>query len=130
MVDEMERTRQIANEAVEQAQQANDGVEKIRETIIETDDDWRNGVNEKLNTIGFKTGKYKEIRTESYEILEDRARCRLGVRLDNLKERKRNNGATKTETNNTRKLDVIERDARLKEIYTSIVKQLAIKHSA
>ena len=130
MVDKMEEIDNKATRAEKQSEQAINEAQDIRDTIIETDEDWRNWVNEKLNTIGFQTGDYKGIRQESYEELEDRARCRLGVRLDNLKERKRDQGATKTELNNTRKLDVIEQDKRLKEIYTAIVKELAVKHSA
>lgn len=117
------------NQQQEQIDETQNEVKEIRDTIIETDEDWRDWVNDMLNKIGFQTKKYKGIRQESYSELEDRARCRLGVRLDNLKERKREQGASKTELNETCKLDVIEQDKRLKEIYTAIVKELAVKHS-
>jgi len=121
--------KQKVDQQQEQIDETQDEVEDIRNTIIETDEDWRDWVNEKLNAIGYKTGHYQGIRQESYQVLEDRARCRLGVRLSNLKDRKRNQGASKTELNETCKLDVVEQDKRLKEIYTAIVKELAVKHS-
>lgn len=105
-------------------------IETIKNALIHTDRDWRNWVNEQLNTIGFKYNNYREIKRLSYDILENRARCRLSVRLKNLRERLREAGATETAIKNTNFLDVIEEDPRLKEIYTSIVEKLAIKYSA
>ncbi len=105
-------------------------IETIKNALIHTDRDWRNWVNEQLNTIGFKYNNYREIKKLSYDILENRARCRLSVRLKNLRERLREVGATETAIKNTNFLDVIEEDPRLKEIYTSIVEKLAIKYSA
>lgn len=121
-LDEIEKAQKTANEAKQIAQ-------NIKETIIHTDEDWRNWVNQQLNSIAFKNKNYREIRKQSYDILENRARCRLGVRLDNLKERLEKAGATQTEINNANKLDVIESDTRLKEIYTSVVEKLTIKYT-
>jgi len=38
------------------------------------------------------------------------------------------NGASKTAIRNANKLDVIEHDPKLKEIYTGIVRQMVIKY--
>lgn len=52
----------------------------------------------------------------------------LNRRLLNLKKKLAYNGATQTKLNNTNKLDVIDRDKRLKEIYMAVVKDFAIKY--
>jgi hypothetical protein len=68
------------------------------------------------------------MRRETYEILEGRARCSLDARLANLRKRLSQAGATKTQINQTSRLDVIESDVRLKEIYTAILKELAMRY--
>lgn len=123
MIDQIETAQKEASEAKQIAK-------NIKDTIIRTDKDWRNWVNQKLNTIGFKNKNYREIRKQSYDILENRARCRLNVRQSNLKDRLEKAGAKKSKINQVSKLDVIEDDTRLKEIYTSIVEKLVIKYSA
>lgn len=105
-------------------------VTTIKDTIIQENEDWRKEVNKKLQTIGFKLGKYKEIRQESYELLEGRARCDLNTRLANYKERLRKSGASKTTINKANYLDVIGADERLREIYINIVKQMYVKYAA
>ena len=74
--------------------------------------------------------KYRFIKSESYDLLEGRARCKLSVRLQNLKKRLEDAGVTKTKINKVNKLDIIESEIRLKEIYTAIVKEMAIKYVA
>ncbi|MDI3548170.1 MAG: hypothetical protein PWR10_1822 [Halanaerobiales bacterium] len=105
-------------------------IEAIKGAVLHPDEDWRNWVNEQLNKIAFKRGNYRELRKQTYDILENRARCRLNVRLNNLRDRLRESGATQTKINQANYLDVIEEDPRLKEIYTSIVEKLVIKYSA
>lgn len=105
-------------------------IKSIKGAVIHTDTDWRNWVNQQLNTLGFRNKNYREVRKQSYDILENRARCRLNVRLNNLKERLEQAGAKKSKINKVSKLDVIEEDTRLKEIYTSVVEKLVIKYSA
>jgi anti-repressor protein len=102
-------------------------VTTIQETFLGRDEDWRKSINAKLNAAAFRLdGNYRELRTKSYEILEARGRCNLDIRLRNLIERLEEAGATKTQLKNTTRMDVIESDPRLKEIYTTIVKELSI----
>jgi len=103
----------------------------VKDTIIQTDPDWRKQINTMLNRIA-KTAdnKYQNIKTESYKLLEERARCDLNTRLRNLRNRLKISGASKTTVNRANRLDVIEEDARLKEIYMSIVKEMTIKYVA
>lgn len=127
----------IANQAVEQerrlkqleskADQQSEVVETIKETFLQRDDDWRKSINKMLNGAAYRLGGgYQDLRNRSYEVLEERAKCNLKVRLSNLVERLEESGATKTQLKNTSRMDVIEADPRLKEIYSTIVKELAI----
>lgn len=102
-------------------------VTTIQETFLQRDEDWRKSINTMLNRAAFKLGgQYRDLRNKSYQLLEERGRCDLNKRLRNLLDRLEHNGATKTQINRASKMDVIEADARLKEIYTSIVKELSI----
>lgn len=121
-------------ESVKELKQKVDHQEKqiksMKNSLIHTDQDWRDWANKQLNTIGYQMGeRYREARRMSYTILENRARCRLDVRLSNLKNRLREVGATETRINDANKLDVIGEDPRLKEIYKSVIEKLSIKYS-
>lgn len=121
--------KQLKAEVAAQGEQ----IQTIKETLIEVDEDWRRDINLKLNRIAYKRGggqEYSNIKTQSYDILEDRAHCDLATRLRNLRARLELRGETQTEINNVNYLDVIEADPRIKEIYTTIVKELAIKYLA
>lgn len=91
--------------------------------------DWRPDVNRILNTIVKKSGmSYQDIRKESYELLEARAKCNLNIRLENKKKNALLEGASKSKASKINKMDVIESDKRLTEIYLAIVKEMAIKY--
>lgn len=102
-------------------------VSVIQETILQRDDDWRDKLNGMLNGAARRSGGvFRDLRTRSYEMLESRAKCDLNRRLRNLHDRLRESGATKTKISETNRLDVIEADPKLKEIYTTIIKELSI----
>ncbi|ANY71693.1 antirepressor [Paenibacillus ihbetae] len=113
---------------IEQKQQEHEQqLATIKETFLQRDDNWRQKINGMLNGAARRSGKsFRDIRTESYQLLEERGKCQLNIRLKNLQDRLADTGATKTKINETNRLDVIEADARLKEIYTTIVKELSI----
>jgi hypothetical protein len=99
----------------------------IQGTIIQRDEDWRKQVNDMLKGASYRSGgNYSELRTESYRILEERAHCDLDKRMRNLLKRLEENGATKTKIREANKMDVIENDDKIKEIYTAVVKELSI----
>ncbi|WDF02924.1 ORF6N domain-containing protein [Shouchella hunanensis] len=99
----------------------------IQDTFLHNEDDWRGSINRMLNDAVKRTdGDYQQVRRMSYSKLEARARCDLGIRLDNLKKRLKQSGATATRINKASKLEVIESNDRLREIYTTIVKELSI----
>jgi Rha family phage regulatory protein len=104
-------------------------VQNIKETIIQRDDNWRESINRMINKVAQATGKgYDQVRVDSYIMLEERGGCDLIRRVKNLRERMFEAGETKTAINKANRLDVIETDKRLKEIYTQIVKEMTIAH--
>lgn len=107
----------------------------IKDTMAELPkDQWRKWVNASLGEIGIRLGNkgqnHEDLRSDSYKLLEEKAGADLSTRLRNGKKRLKDAGATKTAQKEYCKLDCIEEDKRLKEIYTGIIKELRIKHLA
>jgi prophage antirepressor-like protein len=123
-------------EALEQQAQRMDKLETtqqaIKEAVISEPDNWREDINHKMNKIAEKIGtnQYREVRSESYKLLELRAGVNLERRLDNKRARMLKEGASKTAIDNTRKIDVIDEDKKLREIYGKIVGEFLIKFVA
>ncbi|MFB5192698.1 BRO-N domain-containing protein [Alicyclobacillus fastidiosus] len=102
-------------------------VQVIQDTFLHRDPDWRRSINSMIAGAAYRTrSDYREMRNQSYEILEERGRCDLATRLRNLKKRLEESGATKTQISDANRMDVIECDPRLKEIYSTVVKELSI----
>lgn len=136
VLTEQDRLQREQAERQKQLEERTENVERtltvVKETLINIDPDWREYINEQLNKIVKTVGgkKYREIKTETYKILEQRAHCDLNARLRNLRQRLENAGVSKSTINNACKLDVIEREPRLKEIYTTIIKEMVIRYLA
>lgn len=133
-VSQAELIAMIAQQGVEQEQRLI-AVEKKQEDIGEiitlNTQEWRRKANKIINAIAKKRGgfeAYSDVRNESYELLEERAKCRLSIRLTNRKSEMALNGASKSKLDKVNNLDVIESDARLTEIYLAIIKDMAIKY--
>jgi len=94
--------------------------------------EWRRKVTDILNKIvqvrGGYAEAYREVRNESYQMLEERAACNLSIRLTNRKRKMSLEGAAKSKVDKTNRLDVIADDARLTEIYLACVKEMAIRY--
>ena len=106
-------------------------IDNISEIVRMDTSDWRKNANRVLRSIAIKQGgfdKYKEIGTESYQMLEMRARCNLDIRLENRKKNMVVQGIGKSTVKRFNKMDVIAEDARLTEIYLSVIKDMAIKY--
>lgn len=104
----------------------------IKDAVISEPDNWREDINKKMNKIALTIGvnQYREVRAESYKLLEQRAGVNLERRLDNKKLRMLKEGASSTAIKNTRKIDVIDEDKKLREIYGKIVSEYFIKYVA
>lgn len=122
----------ILHEQEKRLQQLEAGQEHIRETIAYQPSSWRRDMNRLFNRIVEAAGreKFAVLRRESYRRLEERAHVDLDRRLQNLKNRLALEGATKSAIERANNLDVIEADPKLKEIYTFILKEMAIKEGA
>lgn len=99
---------------------------------------WR----EETNTLLFKTAcrmarvddeldrddYLSKLHNLAWDKLKERTRCNLNARLKHMKERMLANGATKTQINKLRFLDVIEQDNKLLYAYIAIVKEIGMKN--
>ena len=104
-------------------------IENIREVVeIRPSQSWRNDTNTLIKKICYKLNDYKAPKEEIYKALQERARCDLKIRLKNMRGRLALEGATKTKIDNLNYLDVIAEDNKLIEIYTAMVKEMAIKY--
>jgi len=106
-------------------------VDNISEIVALNSTDWRKDTTNILNKIALKTGgyeQYRNIRNESYELLEQRANAKLNIRVMNKQKKMALEGAAKSKIDKVSKLDVIEEDKRLLEIYLAVVKEMAIKY--
>lgn len=103
----------------------------IRNIVGMETKNWRNDTNKILGAIAQHLGggeKHKTIRTEAYKLLEEKGRCKLDQRLNNRRAKMLAKGATKSQINKVSKLDVINDEPRLIEIYISVIKSMAIKY--
>ena len=127
-VAEQERT---AREAKELAERAIETTDNIKEAVKPIFDNWRDEMRLKFNRIQRNTDKqFNVLRAEMYAELERRAGCDLSTRLRNKKQRMVDNGCTKTEINNVNKMDIIEENKTLREIFSKIVSEYEIKYCA
>ena len=104
----------------------------IKDAVISEPDNWREDINRKLNKIAqsIGQGRYQEVRKESYKLLEQRAHVDLERRLNNYRGILFNYGASQTVIKKACKLDIIEQDPKLREIYGKIVSEYMIKYTA
>ena len=94
--------------------------------------DWRKSTQHLINRIVQKQGgdveNWKMVRNDIYDEVDRRAGASLSTRLTNLKRRMAEEGTTKSKRDKTTKVDVIERDKKLIEIYLAVVKDFALKY--
>lgn len=110
-------------------QETKEEIAAVREIItINPKAEWRKQTNTILNKIGKALGNYKSPKDEAYNALKERGKCRPDILVTNLKQRALMNGMAKSKVDELNILDVLENELRLKEIYITIVKEMAIKH--
>lgn len=128
----LKETREQAELATLTAQEAKQEIQSMREVMILDPTAWRKETTNIINRIAQKLGgneNIQAIRKESYELLEIKAKAQLGIRLTNMKRKVLEETGSKSKADKVTKLDVIDSDGRLKEIYISIVKEMAIKYA-
>jgi hypothetical protein len=103
----------------------------IKEAVISEPDNWREDTNHKMNKISQTVGnKFQEVRSDSYKLLEQRAGVDLERRLFNKRARLLQEGQSKTAIDKVNKMDIIDEDKKLREIYGKIVSEYYIKYVA
>lgn len=129
MFDAVAKTQIEAAEQSRKLVLVENNLNTIKDTIIQREDDWRDSLKKMFNNAVKNSNghDYQSMRNESYRILEERAHCDLARRQRNMQDRLKESGATKTKISSISKIDVIEDDPRLKEIYTSIVKEMSVR---
>lgn len=131
MINQIAASEIQAKEAKELAQKAVETTEAIKEAVKPVFDNWRTEINSKFNRIQKCADKqFSLLRVEMYGELERRAGCDLNTRLRNKRSRMQENGCTKTEINNLNKMDIIEEDKKLREIFSKIVSEYEIQYCA
>ena len=129
--------KSLANQELEtkelkvQSERIENKVDGIKDLLSMDTKDWRKEVNSILRKIAMKQGgfeQFSEIGNESYRVLEDKARCNLDIRLENRRKNMIAQGVGKSTVKRLNRLDIISDDHRLKEIYVSVVKNMAIKY--
>lgn len=118
---QVEETRELLEVAKEEIQEMREVVE------LKPFDNWRETTNSLINKICQKTGDYKDTRHKIYDALNTRARVDIKRRLENMRVRMVYAGSSKSKADGLTYLDVIAEDNKLIEIYTAIVKEMAIK---
>lgn len=128
LLDQMKEQEAGIRLAQEQSLKAIETTQIIKDKIIGTYENWREEMRHLISGIQRGMNKsYQETYNTLYDALEKRARCDLSTRVRNGRDRLLRTGATKAKVEDYGRLDVIEADPRLKEIFTTIVKEYAIK---
>lgn len=109
----------------------NHKVDNIAEIVSLNTTDWRKTSQSIIKKIAITQGgygAYRDVAKSIYDETNKRAGSNLKTRLTNLRKNMALEGASKSKRDKANKLDVIENDKRLKEIYMSVVKDFAIKN--
>ncbi|AKC63209.1 Gp26 protein [Clostridium sporogenes] len=127
-LQEMKDVKYQLETVKKEGKETKEEVQAIRDVItINPKEEWRKETNKLIGKICYKLQDYKTPKDEIYRALEERAKCKLSIRLKNLQARAALNGMAQSQIDKLNNLDVIANDVRLKEIYISIVSQIAIK---
>lgn len=111
--------------------QLSNKLDNITEIVALNTTDWRKDCRALINKMAKTQGgfsAYQEIQAAIYEEVDRRAGSSLNTRLTNLRRRAAEEGVSKSKRDKMNKLDVIEMDKRLKEIYLAVVKDFAIRY--
>jgi len=129
-LQEMKEVKYQLAAVKQESQETKEELKTVREVIeIKPSENWRSETNALVKKICYKLGDYKTPKDNIYKALQERASCDLKRRLENMRARLLLNGGSKSKADNLNYLDVIAEDKKLIEIYTAIVKEMAIKNS-
>ncbi|KEI75923.1 Rha family transcriptional regulator [Clostridium botulinum] len=128
-LQEMKDVKYQLETVKKESKETKEEVQAIRDVVeITPSKSWRSETNRLMTKICFKLKDYQKPKEEVYRALHERAGCDLKTRLKNMRARQALNGVSKSKLDELNYLDVIEQDKKLVEIYTAIVKDMAIKN--
>ncbi|QYY85649.1 Rha family transcriptional regulator [Pediococcus pentosaceus] len=107
-------------------------LDNISEIVGTNTIDWRQGTTRLIQRIAQYQGggeAYKNVRNGIYAEIDKRAGVSLKTRLTNKRRRMADEGISKSKRDKLNKVDVIQDDKKLIEIYMAIVKEYAIKNN-
>lgn len=121
---------QRVNAIDEKAEKANDRLDDALDIFASPmGKSWRDDMNRKINQMCKLNGfNYQVFKGDLYKELESAARCDITARQRNLRDRLKRGGATYKERKAISKIDVIERDEKLKLIFDGIVRKYQAKY--
>lgn len=106
-------------------------VESIKDVIAMDPNDWKEASRKIVNAIALSMGGYehvRDVRAESYRLLDERMGTSLARRLTNKRQRMADEGVCKSKRDKLTKVDVIADDKKLIQGYAAVVKDMAIKY--
>lgn len=110
---------------------ANRRIDNIGEVIALDVHSWRKDTQHLISKISTKLGGFehiKDVTSEIYRLVEERAGVSLGTRLTNKRNRMAGEGVCKSKRDKLTKVDIIADDKKLIEIYVAIVKEMSVKN--
>lgn len=129
MKEQLEQTQTVAIEAKATAEQATKQMEIVKDAMLLDHDSWRKECTALINKIAQGRGNdYSSAHREAYQLTEQRGRADLKRRVRNKQDALRREGMSKSKIDAVKPIDVIAEDARLKQIYIAVVKDMAIKY--
>ncbi len=118
-------------EQEQKMEQLDNKIDSIKEVVALNPNDWRKDTAKLIYKIALHIGgteHIKNIREESYKLLEQRMGVSLNTRLTNKRRRMADEGICKSKRNKLNQVDVIADDKKLIEGYLAVVKDMAIKY--
>lgn len=109
----------------------NSRMDNIGELVSLSPNSWRPDARHIISKIATKLGGFDHIRDINAEInalVNERAGVSLETRLTNKRRRMADEGVCVSKRNKLTHLDVVAEDKKLIEIYTAIVKEMAVKY--
>lgn len=106
-------------------------LDNIGEVIALDVHSWRKDAHHLISRIATSLGGFehiKDVTSEIYRLVEERAGVSLGTRLTNKRNRMAGEDICKSKRDKLTKVDVIADDKKLIEIYIAIVKEMAVKN--
>lgn len=132
MLNQLAKQELDIKRANEKSDKAIETVNRMKEEILAPLGDWRKDVSDRVRTIAYHSNiPYQSLFNEMYSVLEVKAHCNLETLKRNKAARMEKAGKTKScIRNETTKLAIIDDNDRLREIFSSIVREYSAKYLA